>query len=184
MKTVIGLFAKDKQVQRSIDKLQEGGITRNEITVLAFKDTVTNLLSGHQSAVVTRYAIWGVIISMAAFGLYELIGRICDCGINIYGLRIELEKLILFIVVGIILGVLAGYLAGVECLAGSVRPYTWNVDHGGKVIAVRTDDERETTVINILHKENGTAIKTLETRLGHFWYKRPHRRLRTRRQSK
>ncbi len=111
---------------------------------------------------------------MATFGLYELIGRICDCGINLYGLMTELDKLVLFIIVGAIVGVLAGYLTGVEHLEGTIRPYTWNVHQGGKVIVVRTNDELETIVINILHKESGVAIKTLETRLGHFWHKKPH----------
>ncbi|MDH3675302.1 MAG: hypothetical protein OES12_07385 [Anaerolineae bacterium] len=174
MKTVIGLFLKDEQVQHSIDKLQEAGIARDNIRVLAFEDTVADLLSGHQSVIVTKYVGWGVIVSAAVFGLYELIGRVCDCGINIYGFRIELDKLVLFIVVGAILAALAAYLAGVEHLDGSMRPYTWNVHQGGKVVAVRTHDELETTIMDILHKENGVAIKTLETRLGHLWHNNRH----------
>ncbi len=171
MATVIGLFSKDEHVQRSIDKLQEAGITRDKIKVLAFEDAVVDLLNGRQSAVITKYVGLGVLVGMTIFGLYELIGRICDCGIPIYGIRIELDTLALFIAVGAILSMLVGYFVGIERLKGSIRPYIWNVHQGSKVVAVQANDEQENTVINILHNENGAAIKTLETRASHFWHK-------------
>jgi hypothetical protein len=172
MKTVIGLFSNDKNVQRSIDKMQEVGIARGEIRVLASEDTVADLLNGHPAVILAKYVGWGVIISMSVFGLYELIGRICDCGLPLYGFRVELDTLVLFIVVGALLSVLVGYFVGVEKLEGNIRFYTWNAQRGHKVVAVRTNDELEDTVINILHKANGVAIKTLECRLRSFWSNR------------
>ena len=85
MKTVIGLFANDENVQRSIDKIQEAGIARDKIKVLAFEDTVADFLNGHQAVILTKYVGWGIIIGISAFGLYELVGRICDCGLPIGG---------------------------------------------------------------------------------------------------
>lgn len=174
MKTIIGLFSKDDYVEASISKLKDAGIKREQINVLAYENIVADLLQGHQSQTFFRYATWGMAISAIVFIFFELIGRICDCGITIYGLYVELDRLLLFTIVGVVLGLIVAYLIGVERLQGSPRPYTYNVQNGSKVIVVQVSDERETEIIEILHSENGAAIKTLESRLHSMLHHNSH----------
>ena len=174
MKTIIGLFSKDDYVEASISKLEDVGIKREQINVLAYENIVADLLTGHQSRTFVRYAVWGLTISAVVFILFELIGRICDCGITIYGFYVELDRLLLFAIAGVVLGLIVAYLIGVERLQGSPRPYTFNVQNGSKVIVVHVNDERETEIIKILHAENGAAIRTLESRLHSLLHHNSH----------
>ena len=118
MRTIIGLFSKDDYVKASISKLEEIGIRREQIKVLVYENSVADLLTGHQSRIFARYAGWGMGISAALFVLFELVGRICDCGVTIYGFNVELDRLVLFIIAG----VLFGLILNVERIAGSSIP--------------------------------------------------------------
>lgn len=174
MKTIIGLFSKDDYVKASISKLEKVGIGREQIRVLAFENTVAELLEGHQSRTFIRYASWGVAASAIVFILFEVIGRICDCGITIYGFYVELDRLLLFVIAGVVLGIIFAYFVGIERLQGSSRPYTYNVQNGSKVIVVQASEEKETEIIEILHSENGAAIRTLESRLHSLLHQNSH----------
>lgn len=174
MRTIIGLFSKDDYVKASISKLEEIGIRREQIKVLVYENSVADLLTGHQGRIFARYAGWGMGSSVALFVLFELVGRICDCGITIYGFNVELDRLVLFIIAGVMFGLILAYLMGVERLQGSPRPYTWNVQHGSKVMVVKVSDEKEDEIIRILHAENGAAIKTLESRLYSILHQNSH----------
>ena len=174
MKTIIGLFSKDDYVGASISKLENVGIKREQIKVLAYENTVADLLEGHQSQTFARFAGWGMAISAIVFVLFELIGRICDCGITIYGFYVELDRLLLFVITGVVLGLIIAYLIGVEHLRGSPRPYTFNVQNGSKVLVVQVNDEREIEIIELLHSENGAAIRTLESRLHSLLHHNSH----------
>jgi hypothetical protein len=174
VKTVVGLFSKDDYIQASISRLAEVGIGRDQVKVLVYEKRVADLLTGHQSQTFARYALWGMGISAAAFVFFELVGRLCDCGITFYGFNVEIDRLVLFVIAGVSLGLTFAYLIGVERLQGSPRPYTWNVQHGSKVVVVHVSDEREAEIIKILHTENGAAIKTLESRLYSLLHKNSH----------
>jgi hypothetical protein len=142
--------------------------------VLAYENIVADLLKGHESHTFIRYAAWGIAIGAVVFILFELIGRLCDCGITIYGFYVELDRLLLFVIAGVVLGLIVAYLIGVERLQGSPRPYTYNVQNGSKVIVVQASDEKETEIIEILHSENGAAIRTLESRLHSLLHHNSH----------
>jgi hypothetical protein len=174
VKTIIGLFSKDDYVKASISKLEKVGIKGEQIRVLAYENTVAELLEGHQSRTFVRYAGWGIAISAIIFILFEVIGRICDCGIRIYGFYVELDRLLLFVIAGLVLGLIFAYFAGVERLQDSPRPYTYNVQNGSKVIVVQASEEKETEIIQILHSENGAAIRTLESRLQSLLHQNSH----------
>ena len=174
MKTIIGLFSKDDYVEASISKLEDAGIKREQINVLAYENIVADLLEGHQTQTFIRYAAWGIAISAIGFIFFELIGSLCDCGITIYGFYVELDRLLLFVMAGVGLGLLVAYLIGVEHLRGSPRPYTFNVQNGSKVIVVQVSDEREAEIIETLHAENGAAIRTLESRLHSLLHHNSH----------
>ncbi|MCP4363303.1 MAG: hypothetical protein GY796_35335 [Chloroflexi bacterium] len=167
MKTVIGLFSKNGDVQRAIQRLQEANLPIDSISMLTSETAVRDVLSGHQKQELTKYAVWGLGLSILFFALYSLAGLVCDCGLMVYNIWIELETLILFIAIGAALGLLIAYYMHVERLNDSIRPYTWNVYQGSAVVVVHTNNEQVATVVDILHHQNGAAIKTLETRLQH-----------------
>jgi len=164
MKTVIGFFSKEKHINRSLGKLKEFGIPQENIQILAYENNVRELLNGYGEQVTARYAGWSLLLSLVVFGLYDTFGRICDCGLITYSFQAELDRLVIFVIVGALLGVLGAYFLGIEKLDGNSRLYIWNVNQGGKVIAVQTDDELAETVGDLLHQENGVAIQTLESR--------------------
>jgi|GEM_PF-1797725 len=172
MKTIIGLFSKEKHITRSLSKLKEFGIPQENIDILAYENNVRELLNGYRGQVTTRYARWSLLLSIVVFGLYNLVGWICDCGLIPYNLRVELDSLGIIVIVGALLGILGAYFFGIEILDGSSRLYIWNIHQGGKVVVVQTDKELTERIKDILHKENGVAIQTLESRFERLLHKK------------
>ena len=176
MKTVIGLFSKDEEVQRSIYKLQVAGLAEGKISILTHEEAVRKFLDGNQNHIVEKYAGWGAVFGITIFNLYDLtVGAYAWT--NLFGYSSPsfwVFVLLMLTAMGALFGASAGWLFGVEKLDTGSRLYTWNVGQGSKLMVVQVNNELAPKVIDLLHQENGVAIKTLQSRFRSFWQAEPH----------
>lgn len=173
MKTVIGLFLRNEDIEQASQELHRIGLVGpQELRVLTSEAAVKELLGGHQSHVLAIYLGWGLFAGLLLFGLYNFIGLVCNCGLMIFDFWIELDALFMFVGIAILITGAIAYFLQVERLNGSFRPYTYNVNHGSLLVAVEAPPELQQAVIEILYRHHGSAIKTLETRFSNYWRKR------------
>ena len=117
MKTVIGLFLKEADVQHAICKLKNFGLTDDKISVLTREEPVRKLLCGNQTRVVEKSAIWGILFGLIIFDSYGLTvkahawdGFLGSSSPPFWGFVMGL----LSVVIGTFLGVFLGWFFGVE----------------------------------------------------------------------
>ena len=173
MKTVIGLFSSQESLFRALRALDQAQLPFEQVSIAGSESKVKEMLGGYQKQVLSNYARWGLVLGLVCFGLYNLVGLFCDCGLSIFNVWIELETLILLLTAGAFIGLAIADYFRVERPAGSIRLYTRNVQRGGVVVAVETAPEHVDAITEILHQNGGSAIKCLETRLDHYRNQKP-----------
>jgi hypothetical protein len=160
MKTVVGLLWRDEDVQRLIQKLEEGGFAKHSI------DVATRIsrkrLVGDQGHPVVRSAGWGAIIGVAIYAVFglgaALTGYIC-CG---YASAYAIGTLVGFVVIGGIVGALLGQWIGVDASEHDTHLYTQGVHLGGRLVTVRGSHESVAQAIEVFRQQNAIGVKTLE----------------------
>jgi len=158
---------------KAIQVLDQSQVPVEQVSIFGSESKVKTMLSGHQKQVLSNYARWGLVLGLIFFGLYNLVGLFCNCGLSIFDTWIELETLILLSTAGAFAGLATAYYIRVERLNGGTRFYTGNVQRGGVVVTVDTAPEHVDAIIKILHQNGGSAIKCLETRLNHYLNHKP-----------
>ncbi|MCP4363302.1 MAG: hypothetical protein GY796_35330 [Chloroflexi bacterium] len=172
MVTVIGLFAKDEDAQYTIYALQNAGLARDKISVLVYEDTVQKFLAGNQKIIWSKSTrVGGGFLGVVIFDLYGLTlsGYARTNLLGYSSLSFWIFILALLTAMGADLGTFAGRFFGTEKLDRSIRPYIWSMHQGGALVVAQVDRKLASKVIDVLHQENGTAIKALQSRFGSFW---------------
>ncbi len=173
MKTVIGFFPNQETLFGALQIIDQAQIPVEEVSILSSESKVKSRLEGHQKQVLSNYARWGLVVGLLFFGLYNLVGLYCDCGLSIFDVWIELETLIILCAFGAFLGLAVAYYIRVKRLDGSTRLYIANVQRGGVVVAIDATSDNVNTIIELLHQNGGSAIKCLETRLSQYLNQKP-----------
>jgi hypothetical protein len=161
MKTVIGLLWSDETVQSSIHRLKELGVAEGTISVLSQESAVRKLLGANQGHIVARYAFWGALLGIAAFGPFGVGASLCECTLLHFGPGFGIGILVAFIALGTAFGAFLGQFVGVDEAEKCRHLYCRGVELGAQLVAVRADDELAERAMNLLRAQRITGMTIL-----------------------
>ena len=114
MKTIIGLYSSQEAMYRALQALDQSQVPVEQVSIARSESKVNAVLGGYQKQVLSNYARWGLVLGLIFFGLYNLVGLFCDCGLSIFNVWIEMETLILLSTAGAFIGLAIAYYIRVE----------------------------------------------------------------------
>ena len=161
MKTIIGLFWGDENIQNSVRDLKEAGLVENSISLLTRYSAVRELLGADQGHVVAKYALWGGLLGLATFAPFGLAASICECTLLHYNPGFGVGILIAFVAIGVGFGAFMGCFVGVGEVERGTHLYCQGVRLGAKVIAVQANCDLVAGAMSTLRQENAVGVKTL-----------------------
>jgi hypothetical protein len=159
MKTVIGLFWSEDDIQSSIQTLENAGVPTDNVDILSHisrKRLCDNLCHP-----VARSAGWGAVIGVAIYATSGLITGIAGCHYCGFDSTYALGTLVGFLIVGGLVGALLGQWIGLDALEQNSHLYTHAAQVGGMVVAVQASDELVGQVAEILRQENAIGVRML-----------------------
>jgi hypothetical protein len=160
MESVVGLFWRDEDVQRSIRKLEEEGFSQDSIDVLT--RISRKRLVGDQGHPVIRSAGWGAVIAVVIYAVFGLGAALAGCSYCGYDSGYAIGTLVGFVVIGGLVGALLGQWIGADAFERDTHLYTQGVNRGGRLIVVRGNRESLGHAIEIFRQHSAAGIKTLE----------------------
>lgn len=161
MKTVIGLFWGDENVQNTVRELKEVGLAENRISVLNRYAAVRELLGIAQSHVVAKYAFWGALFGIATFAPFGLAASLCECTLLHYNAGFGVGILIVFVAIGTGFGAFMGHFVGVDRSERSYHLYCQGVCRGGQLIVVQAGDDLAAKAMGSLRQSKAVGVKVL-----------------------
>jgi hypothetical protein len=165
MKTVVGLFWGDDNVQNSVRELKEAGLAENSIGVLTRYDAVRELLGADQGHVVAKYALWGALLGIATFAPFGLAASICECTLLHYNPGIGVGILIAFAAIGMGFGAFMGHFVGVDKAETSYHLFCQGVCRGGKLVVVQASDEQVANAVSTLRQGEAVGVRLFRKRM-------------------
>jgi hypothetical protein len=160
MKTVVGLFWRDRDVECSIRELEEAGIAQDSIDVLTQIDR--KHLAGDQGHPILRSAGWGAVIGIAIYAVFGLGAALAGCAYCGYGSGYAVGTLAGFVIIGGFVGALLGQWIGADASERDTHLYTQGLNRGGRLVMVRGSQEALARATDILTQQNGVGVRTLE----------------------
>ena len=166
MKTVIGLFWEDENVNSSIHKLKRAGFAEDMISVLTRDSKVRKLLNCAGGRVLAKCVGFGAFLGSVTYGVFGLSVGMGSCTLFDDGLASGIVRLIPFLVIGAVFGASMGCFAGIGEAEKGTHLYCQGVRMGAKVVAVKTSDELIAKAVGILCHENAIGVTTLKDTQG------------------
>jgi hypothetical protein len=160
MKSVIGLFWSDEDLQRSIRKLEEEGFAKDSVDVLT--RISKRRLVGDQGHPVVRSAGWGAVIGIVIYAVFGLGAALAGCTYCGYGFAYAAGTLVGFVVIGGFVGALLGQWIGADASERDTHLYIQGARLGAKLVAVRSCDELITKAMSILQQENAIGVRMFD----------------------
>ena len=161
MKTVVGLFWGDENIQNSVRDLKEAGLAENSISLLTRYSAVRELLGANQGHVVARYALWGALLGLATFAPFGVAASMCECTLLHYNPGFGVGIVIAFVAIGVGFGAFMGHLVGFDKSETSYHLYCQGVLRGATVVVVRAGDELVANAVSTLRNEDTFGVTTL-----------------------
>jgi hypothetical protein len=161
MKTVIGLFWDDENIQSSIHKLRQAGCAEDTINVLTRVGAVRKLLDGGRGQMVAKCAVCGALLGSITYGAFGLSVGMGSFSLFNNGLALGIARLLPFFGIGAAFGAFMGCFVGVGEGEESTHLYCQGVRMGGKLVVVQANDELAAKAINTLCQEDAIGVTAL-----------------------
>ena len=161
MSTVIGLFRANQEVSQEIEQLEEAGFAKDNIRVLTKDRPVKKLLGCEPNRIVAEYASWGALLGITVYGIFILVGVLCDCILYPISQLIAFEIVLVGILIGALIGGIIGGLTGMAEYEKNAHLYTQGINIGDKVFVLQTESGDEGKAINTLHQISCLGVRML-----------------------
>jgi hypothetical protein len=161
MRSIIALFRDEDEVARSTQKLKEAGLPDDKISVLTQGSAIRKLLGCEPTCVVTRYALWGASLGIAAYAISALLAGLCQCNLLHFGQAYGIGTFLGGILAGAFVGGGLGCMVGAAEFEKDSHLYVQGARMGGRVIVIQVSEEESDSVKLILQQEKASGVKTL-----------------------
>lgn len=170
MKTTIALFLERDDATRGLDALEDAGFTREQVSVLAQRETVEDLLDDERGEAATENAGVGAVGGGALGGLIGLIAGASALLVPGVGPALAfgtwatvLGSTAAGAGIGAAYGGFVGALVGFGVAEEQVHIYEEGVQRGGILILVHeADDDRLKLAEHLLAESGGTGVDIVE----------------------
>lgn len=161
MSTVIGLFPSNQDVSEEYRKMEEDGFSKEQIRVITKDRPIKKILGCKPSRIVAKYASWGALLGIAAYGIFILVAVWCDCAIYHISQLIAFEIVLIAILIGGIVGGFIGLFLGMAEYEKDTHLYTQGINLGHKVFVLQTKRIDEEKAVNTLHQIGCLGIRVV-----------------------
>jgi hypothetical protein len=159
MKTVIGLFWHDEEVQNALRQLEGAGFAQEDISTP--QSVSRQWLAGDLNHPMARSLGWGAVLGIAIFGPFGLGAALAGRNFLGYDATYVVATLVGFVAIGSLVGALLALWIGVDTLERDTHLYVQGAGLGGNLVTVQTDDEQMEQAIAILREGNGVGVTAL-----------------------
>lgn len=168
MATVIGLFKDHDEADQALASLEDSGLTRDEIGLLAQRDAVEDVLRAGREEAAVGSAGAGAVGGSALGGLIGLLAGASAIVVPGIGPALAvgawasvLGTTVAGAGIGAAYGGLVGALIGFGVTEEQTHVYVEGVQQGSILMVVQPEDAKDARVADILRDHGGVAVRAL-----------------------
>jgi hypothetical protein len=162
MRSIIGLILRESAVDTAVERLEEAGISEEQISILSNPKTINALLGCDPACVIKNYTVWGAVIGIGIYAIFGMAAAICQCNLMQYGQEYGIGAFLGAVLAGTFVGGIIGFLVGSGEAEKDTHLYVQGIRLGGKVISIQVLEGDVDHVKHILAMENVTGVKALQ----------------------
>jgi hypothetical protein len=162
MRSIIGLILRESAVDTAVERLEEAGISEEQISILSNPKTINALLGCDPACVIKNYTVWGAVIGIGIYAIFGMAAAICQCNLMQYGQEYGIGAFLGAVLAGTFVGGIIGVLVGSGEAEKDTHLYVQGIRLGGKVISIQVLEGDVDHVKHILAMENVTGVKALQ----------------------
>lgn len=158
MKTAIGLFERREDAERALARLQEGGLAREQASILDTPDAVRRRMDCSYKRNVIKDAAIGAALIGGIYAVFGLFAGLCDSAIGVPS-GWCIGATVVFIVIGAGLGAFGGAFIGRAEAEKETHLYLEGVRRGNLLMLIRTDDDGAAQALRMMRQEHALGVR-------------------------
>lgn len=163
MKMLLSLIPDGQHVARAEQALLAAGLGEGAINAVVRPAEVWERLGGPKKLrILFRYTALGALLGLGVGAFYGVPSGILNCSQMDCPFSTSTVLLALISVYWVVGGAFLGAIAGADHLEENLYSYVEGVRRGAALLVVETPDEQVSEVTEILHRESGLLVHSME----------------------
>ena len=159
MSHVIGLFAQEEDLCRSIIDLRAAGFHLERIGLDSREQVVGDVMGYGSGRIVAIYAGGGALLGLLVYGISALLANWCQCNLFNFSPIVQLGTFIGGVLAGTFVGGSLGVFVGIRKLEEITAVYGRGRRMNGKLVDVRVSGEHVDHVKSLLQRHGAYEVR-------------------------